>query len=76
MLLLQVIIQVAVGTMTHGFPQLRFDGLGVGVVTITGDSLRDTTGDGARGPEEFFCCRAVTRLTQQDVYQIPIAIAA
>ena len=34
MVLLQVIIQVAVGAMTHRLPQLSFNGSGVGVMSI------------------------------------------
>jgi hypothetical protein len=76
MVLLQMVVQVTVGAMAHGFPQLRLDSLGIGVMTVTGDTRWDTAGNGACGPEEGFRCRAVAPLTQQDIDQVPIAIAA
>jgi hypothetical protein len=44
MVLLQMIIQVAVGAMTHLFPQLRFDRAGIGVMPVGRNALRDTFG--------------------------------
>jgi hypothetical protein len=43
-------------------------------VAITGDPLRDMTGDGARGAEDGLGCRLVPLLTEPDIYQIPIPI--
>ena len=60
--------------MAHLFPQLGFDGAGIGVVSITGDPLRDTTSDCARGPKEGFRCCLVPLLTEQNIDQIPISI--
>ena len=54
MVLLQMIIQVVVRAMLHGSPQLGFDRAGIGIVSIAGDSRRDTAGDGACGLEERF----------------------
>jgi hypothetical protein len=64
MILLQMIVQVTIGAMAHRFPELGFDGAGISVVAITGDSLRDTTRDGARRPEKGCRRGLVTRLVQ------------
>ena len=60
--------------MTYPFPQRRFDGSGIGVMTIGGDALRDTVRDGARRTEERFRCGLVPLLTQEDVDQVPFTI--
>src|SRR5262245_25974043 len=74
MVLLQMVVQVEVGAMAHLFSERGFDGTGTGVVSVTGDPLRDPTGDGARGPEKSFRRCLVPLLAQQDIDQIPIAI--
>src|SRR5262249_4327365 len=74
MVLLQVIIQVAVGAMTHRLPQLSFDGSGVGVMSIGRNAFRDTLSDRTRGPEERFGRSTATLLTEQDVDQIASVI--
>ena len=56
--------------------QLRFDGSGIGIMAISGDPRWDTTGDGARGPEKSFRRCLVPLLTEQDIDQVPIPIAA
>ncbi len=76
MILFQMIIQVTVGAMAYLFPQLGFNGLGIGIMAIAGDPIWDTAGDRACGPKECFCCRAVALLTQLDIDQVPITIAA
>jgi len=76
MVLLLVIIQIPVRAMAHGFPQDNSDGTRIGVGSITGNSLRDTTGDGAGGAKEGFCRCLVPLLTEQDIHEVPISIAA
>jgi hypothetical protein len=71
-----MIIEVTVGAMEYGVPQLRFEGSGIGIMAISGDPRWDTTGDSARGPEKDFCRGLVPLLAQQDIDQIPIPIAA
>ena len=46
--LLQMIIEVAVGAMEYCVPQLRFDGSGIGIMAISGNALRTTISDRAR----------------------------
>ena len=43
-------------------------------VSITGDSLRDTTGDGVGGAKEGFCRCLVPLITEQHIEQVPIPI--
>jgi len=43
-------------------------------MAITGDPLKDTTGDGARGAKKGFRHRLVTLLAQQDIDKVPRAI--
>ncbi len=74
MVLLQVIIHIPVRAMAHSFPQDSFEGTGIGVVAITGNSLRDTTGDGAGGAKEGFCRCLIPLLTEQDIHEVPISI--
>jgi hypothetical protein len=76
MVLLQMIVQVTVRAMTHFFPERSFDRAGIGVVAITGDPLRDTTRNGTRRAEEGFRRCLVSLLTEQDIDEISIAIAA
>src|SRR4051812_24491903 len=74
MVLFQVIVQVTVGAMTHGFPQLSFDGSRIGVMPVGRHALRDTTGDSPCGVEERFCRCLVPLLTQHYIDQVPRAI--
>jgi hypothetical protein len=69
-----MIIQVAVGPMAHGLPQLGFDGPWISIVAIGGDTLRDTPRDCARRTEEGFRRCRVALLIQQDIHQVSIAI--
>jgi hypothetical protein len=60
--------------MTDLFPEHGGDGAGISGMSITGDPLRDTTGDRARGPEERFCCGLVALLTEPNVDEIAITV--
>jgi hypothetical protein len=71
-----VIIQVTVRAMAHFFSQLSFDGPLISIMPIAGDSLGNTSGDSPRGAEECFRRRLVALLTQQDIDEIAIPIAA
>src|SRR5918999_5313828 len=74
MVLLEMIIQIPVRAMAHRFPELSFDGAGIGVVSITGDPRRNTISDGACGAKESLCRRLVPLLTEQNIHQVPITI--
>jgi len=60
--------------MTYLFPEHGSDGVGIGGMSITGNSLRDTTGDGAGGAKEGFCRCLIPLLTEQDIHQIAVPI--
>ena len=47
-----------------GLPEHRFDGSWIGIVSITGDPLRDTTGDSTCGAKKGFCRCLVPLLTE------------
>src|SRR5262249_2731744 len=74
MVLFQMIIQIAVRAMPHGLSQRSFDSPGIGAMSITGDALRDATGDRARGAEEGFRPCLVLLLPQRDIDEIPLPI--
>src|SRR5918992_267035 len=69
-----MIIQVAVRAMTYLCPQLGCDRARIGVMSVTSNPRRDTTGDGACRAEEGFRRRLVPLLTEQNIHQIPIPI--
>jgi hypothetical protein len=54
MVLLQVVVQIAVGLMAYGFPQLGFDRAGIGIMPVGRYALRNTAGDYTGGPKERF----------------------
>ena len=74
MVLFQMIIQIAVRAMSNGLPEHSFDGSWIGIVSITGDPLRDTTGHRTCGAKEGLCSCLVPFLTEPDIHQIPIPI--
>ena len=74
MVLFQMIIQIPVRAMAYLFPEHGCDGAGIGGMSITGDSLRDTTGDCARRPEERFCRGLVALLTEPNVDEIAVTV--
>jgi hypothetical protein len=76
MSLVQMILQVAVRPMTPPFSQFRFEGSGIGIMSVGRHAFRDTAGEGSRGTEARSCCCPSTLLTQQDVNEVPITIAA
>ena len=59
----QMIVQVAVGAMAHGFLQRGFDGSRIGVMPIGPHPLWHTTSDGPCGMEERFGRLRSSRLT-------------
>src|SRR5262245_35208810 len=74
MVLLQMIVQVTVRAMAYRFPERGFDRAGIGVVSITGDPLWDTTRDGTRRAEEGFRRCLVSLLAKQDIDEMAIPI--
>ena len=74
MVLFQMIIQIPVRAMSYLVPEHGGDGAGISGMPITGDSLRDATGDCARGPEESFCRGLVALLTEPHVDEIAVTI--
>jgi hypothetical protein len=74
MVLFQIIIQIPVRAMTYLFPEPGSDGVGIGGMSITGDSLRDTTGDHARRSEERFCRCLVALLAKPNIDEIAVTV--
>jgi hypothetical protein len=64
MVLLQMIIQVAVGPVRHPVPEDVLDGAWVGVVTIGGDVVRRHPRHRLGGAEERLGCREVARVAE------------
>jgi hypothetical protein len=54
LVLFHMIIQVAVRTMLHGFPEFGFDRAGIGIMPVGRNALRNTAGDDTGGPKERF----------------------
>src|SRR5262249_45435989 len=69
-----MIIQVAVGAMEHGVPQLSFDGSRIGVMPIGRDAVRHHLSDSPGRTKEGLCRCTVASLAQVDIPQIPIPI--
>jgi hypothetical protein len=66
MVLLQVIIQVAVGMMTDSNSQPGSDSAGVGIMSVGRHTFRNTTSDYTGGLEERCCRYLVALLAEQN----------
>src|SRR6476661_2970923 len=74
MILLDAVVQIAVGPMQHLATQYLADGPGVGVVTIGGYSFWRAAGDFLGLPKEFLGYRHVALLAQHGVHQIAVPV--
>src|SRR6185295_13453397 len=74
MVLFQMIIQIAVGTMADSLPHHGSDSSGICLMPVGGHLLRKTACGHTGGPKERFRRRAIALLTQPDIDQVAVTI--
>jgi len=74
MILFQMIIQIAVGTVSHSIPELGPYRSGIGVVPVSGNAVRHYLRDGPGGLKECLGGGAVACFTEKDINQAPVPI--
>jgi hypothetical protein len=74
MILLEMIIQVAVGSVRHPLPEDIPNGTQVGIMAIGGDAVRRHPGYRPRRPKERLGGREVLGGTEPHIDEIPVSV--